>query len=333
MIKITPVRFQFKKRIISRLAITILCTILSVSCTGQINEEKGLVEKIIYNKSKLDYSVNLQTHYPVEVFVNNFPVIQSLVRVNSSFIDMAIHKKGTQKLKIVLDLNVTLMKGYTPKNEDPVLKFKLEKTNITDEFYEEKEIENFEILYSDLKKEDFEKGYYSKEITFEANPEYEFNSWKNAIDLRLLDKNILLDNVYKAYETLISDIKNANTKSFVHKIQLAEYEISQLRGMKKEWVYKERERLYNNEFKWMPKDSCKLVFFDEGKLVSLARKYDIWSKKDTSVIDFTPLSGKWEKGSVPRFITYYHNFYYTKPKSDAPLQLIRYRTFTYDMDL
>ena len=139
--------------------------------------------------------------------------------------------------------------------------------------------------------------------------------------------------MYARYQSIVEDVNDKNARDFVKKIEVAEYQSAQLRNMEKEWVIKERERFFKNKLNLPPIDSCKLVFTDNGKMVSIGLKYHISNGAKNSKINFPALSGIWEKGTFPKFIDYYHYFFFAKPKNKDNLELLRWKTFTYDMDM
>ncbi len=304
----------------------LIAVVFLTSCSkGQIKEEVGLTNKLVYNKKSTPYIVHLNNSYQAEIFINGFPLHPVLPRAGGTFLDLGLEKVGTQKLKIILDLNAVTLENFAPEPEDEVLTLKLKKGN------KEENEENFEVLYSDLKEADFKKGYYVKEIEFEAKPAYHFFKEEEYVDLRKQPN--VLDSLYARYQSIINDVNDKNAKGFVKKIEVAEYQSAQLRNMEKEWVIKERERFFKNKLNLPPIDSCKLVFTDNGKMATIGLKYHISNGAKNSKINFPALSGIWEKGTFPKFIDYYHYFFFAKSKSNNNLELLRWRTFTYDMDM
>ncbi|TDG36428.1 hypothetical protein EZJ43_07875 [Pedobacter changchengzhani] len=304
----------------------LIAVLFFTSCSkGQIKEEVGLTNKLVYNKKNSNYTVHLSNSYQAEIFINGFPIHPVLPWVGATVLDLGIEKVGTQKLKIILDLNAVTLENFAPKPEDQILSINLKKG------FDDDNAITFRLLYSDLKDGDFKKGYYVKEIEFEAKPAYHFFKEEAYVDLR--KQPDLLDSLYARYQSILYAVNDKNAKAFVKKIEVAEYQSAQLRNMEKEWVFKERERFFKNKLNLPPIDSCKLVFTDNGKMATLGLKYDISTGKKNAMINFPALSGIWEKGSVPKFIDYYHYFFFAKQKDKNELQLLRWRTFTYDMDM
>lgn len=304
----------------------IVVGLMFTSCSkGQIKEEVGLTNKLVYNENSTNYLLYINNSYQAEIFINGFPLHPVLPKAGGTFLDLGIEKVGTQKLKVVLDLNAVTFKNPKPNSYDEVLTIELKKGD------NEENEENFRVLYSDLKEEDFKKGYYVKEVAFEAKPAYHIFKENEYVDLRKQPN--LLDSLYARYQSIVNDVNDKNAKDFVKKIEVAEYQSAQLRNMEKEWVFKERERFFKNKLKLPPIDSCKLVFTDNGKMATIGLKYHISNGAKNAKINFPALSGIWEKGTVPKFIDYYHYFFFAKPKSKNSLELLRWRTFTYDMDM
>jgi hypothetical protein len=303
------------------------------SCSqGQIKEEKGLLDNLKYTKSKLDYSINVENLYPVEILINGFPIHTVTTRVGGSYLDLGIEKKGTQKIKIILDLSTILIKDYQPKPNDKILSLEIMEENITDEFYLKNSLKEFELNYSDLKDEDIKRGFLIKEIEFKATIKGNIFKEDSLQDLRTQNQQNLLKQVYDEYKSIIDIVEKKDAVSFVEKFKITEYQSSQLRNAKKEWIIKEREKLFKNTFHLLPIDSCKLVFTEDGKRVTLGRKYNIFYNKPKPILNFPALSGEWEKGSFPKFVTYYHYFYFSITQKNK-IELLRHRTFTYDMDM
>lgn len=301
---------------------------LTNSCgQGQIKEVKGLLDNLKYTKSKLNYSIKVENLYPIEILINGFPIHTVTPKVGGCYLDLGIEKKGTQKVKLILDLNTNFIKDYKLKPDDKILSVQIEESNITDEFYKQNILKEFELIYSDLKDEDIKRGYLIKEIEFKAIITENLFQVDSLQNLRNLNQQSLLKQVYDEYQSILDFVEKKDAISFVEKFKMTEYQSSQLRNMEKEWVIKEREKLFENTFHLLPIDSCKLVFTDDGKRVTLGRKYNIFYNKLNSRLNFPALSGKWEreKGSIPKFVTYYHYFYFSiNPKNK--IELLRHRT-------
>lgn len=307
--------------------------ILLTSCSqGQIKEEKGLLDHLKYTKSKLNYSIKVENLYPVEILINGFPIHTVTPRVGGCYLDFGIEKKGTQKVKLILDLSIILIKDYHPKPNDKILSVQIDESNITNEFYKQNILKEFELNYSDLKDEDIKRGYLIKEIEFKATIKGNLFEVDSLQDLRNLNQQSLLQQVYDEYKSLLDFVEKKEAVSFVEKFKTTEYQSAQLRNAKKEWVIKEREKLFKNTFHLLPIDSCKLVFTEDGKRVTLGRKYNIFYNKPNPRLNFPALSGEWEKGSFPKFVTYYHYFYFSINQKNK-IELLRHITFTYDMDM
>lgn len=307
--------------------------ILLTSCgQGQIKEEKGLLDNLKYTKSKLNYLITVENLYPVEILINSFPIHTIIPRVGGCFLDLGIEKKGTQKVKIILDLSTILIKNYQPKPDDKILSINIEENNITDEFYVKNTLNEFELNYSDLKEEDIKRGYLIKEIEFKATIKENLFETDSLQDLRNQNQQNLLKQVYDEYKSIIDFVEKKDAVSFVEKLKITEYQSSQLRNAKKEWIIEEREKLFKNTFHLLPMDSCKLVFTEDGKRVTLGRKYNIFYNKPKPILNFPALSGEWEKGSFPKFVTYYHYFYFSINQKNK-IELLRHNTFTFDMDM
>lgn len=307
--------------------------VLLTSCSqGQIKEEKGLLDNLEYTKSKLTYSIQVENLYPAEILVNGLPIHTVVARVGGCYLDLGIEKKGIQKVKIILDLSTILLKGYNPKPNDKILSVEIEESNITTEFYKKNILKEIEFHYSDLKEEDIKKGCFITEIEFKVAIKENLFKTDSLQDLRTLNQQDLLKKVYDEYKSIVDFTQKKDAVSFVEKLKLSEYQSSQLRNAKKEWIIKEREKLFKNTFHLLPIDSCKLVLTEDGKRATIARKYNIFYNKPNPRINFPALSGVWEKGSIPKFVTYYHYFYFSIDQKNK-IELLRQRTFTFDMDM
>ncbi|WP_026976833.1 hypothetical protein [Flavobacterium tegetincola] len=306
----------------------IVAGLMFTSCSkGQIKEEVGLTNKLVYNEKASSYTVTIYNAYQAQILINGFPILPVLVSQGLTYLDMGIEKTGTQKLEVILDLSSKAMKNYTPKGDDKILTIELDEDDDQDDGI----YENFEILYSDLTEEDLKKHYYVKEIEFKAKPAYHFFKEEDYVDLRK-EKN-LKDSLYARYKAIVADVNDKNAKAFVKKIEVAEYQSSQLRNMKPEWVINERERFFNNKLKLYPIDSCKIRFTENYKMATLQLIYNPITREQNALLSAPALRGFWKKESIPYTVTYMHNFYFAKPKSKNHLELLRWNTFTYDMDM
>ncbi len=306
----------------------LIAVLFFTSCSkGQIKEEVGLTDKLVYNKKASTYTATIYNAYQAQILINGFPIHPVLISQGVTFLDMGIEKKGKQKLKVIMDLSSIAMKNYTIKDNDKILNIELEEDNAKDDGIYEK----FELLYSDLTEEDLKKHYYVKEIEFNAKPAYHFFKAEDYVDLRTVKS--LKDSLYARYKAIVADVNDKNATAFVKKIEVAEYQSSQLRNMKPEWVINERERFFNNKLKLYPIDSCKIRFTENYKMATLQLIYNPITREQNALISAPALVGFWEKGSIPYTITYLHNFYFAKPKSKNYLELLRWKTFTYDMDM
>ncbi len=307
--------------------------VLLTSCNhGQVKEEKGLLDNLKYSKSKLNYFIRTDNLYPLEILINGFPIHTVTPQVGGSYLDLGIEKSGTQKVKIILDLSIILIRDYNPKPDDEILSVTIAESNITEEFYVKNTLKEFVLYYSELNYEDIKKGYLIKEIEFKATTDENLFETDKLLDLKNFDQEKLLKQVYSEYKSIIDLAKKKDAILFVDKIKTTEYQSSQLRNMEKEWVIEEREKLFKNTFRLLPIDSCKLVFTEDRKRVTLGRKYNIFYNKPNPNLNFPALTGKWEKGSIPKYVTYCHYFYFSINHKNK-LELLRHKTFTYDMDL
>lgn len=298
------------------LSIIVLLTL--ASCKGQESKTK-LLDKLKYNVDKNNYGIQPTFYYPTEISVNDYPVFRGLEFFGNTvpnFIDIAINKNGEQELKIRIDLT-----NYR-KLGKPILKILLVRSAkgisiISNEsnFPEENILVNYELSDNDITQENIKNGYFLKTIKFNANVPVELSSLNKSVQLK--NSPELLDKLYNALTKLTKDLNDKNTNHVLEIIQNAEYEVAQLRGMKKEWMLKEREALLSNTFTLLPKDSCEVKIYGNGAMATLV-------KKNSEIIKQSAITSKFTEDFPRGKVVQFYNFYYNIPKGQEELELIRF---------
>lgn len=298
------------------LSIIVLLTL--ASCKGQESKIE-LLDKLKYNVDKNNYGIQPTFYYPTEISVNDYPVFRGLEFFGNTvpnFIDIAINKNGEQELKIRIDLT-----NYR-KLGKPILKILLVRSAkgisiISNEsnFPEENILVNYELSDNDITQENIKNGYFLKTIKFNANVPVELSSLNKSVQLK--NSPELLDKLYNALTKLTKDLNDKNTNHVLEIIQNAEYEVAQLRGMKKEWMLKEREALLSNTFTLLPKDSCEVKIYGNGAMATLV-------KKNSEIIKQSAITSKFTEDFPRGKVVQFYNFYYNIPKGQEELELIRF---------
>lgn len=289
------------------------------SCKGQENKTE-LLDKLKYNVDKTNYGIQPTFYYPTEISINDYPVFRGLEFFGNTiptFIDLAINKSGEQELKILIDLT-----NYK-KQEKPILKILLVKSakgisiiSNESDFPKENILVNYELSDDDITQENFKNGYFLKTIQFNAKIPVELSSLNKSVQLN--NSTELLDKLYNALTKLTKNLNEKNSKNVLETIQNAEFEVAQLRGMKKEWMLDEREALLSNTFTLLPKDSCEVKICGNGMMATLV-------KKNSETIKQSAITSKFNKGSYPKGkVVQFYNFYYNLPKGKEKLELIRF---------
>lgn len=297
----------------------IIALLALTSSNGQ-EIKPELLDKLKYHTDKSNYGIQPTFYYPTEISINDYPVFRGLEFYGNTipnFIDVAIHKNGEQELKFLIDLT-----NYK-KNGLPLLEILLVKSakgvsiisNKAD-FPKENILVNYELSDDDITQEHINNGYFLKAIKFNAKVPIEVPSLDKSLPLN--NSIELLDKLYDALAKLTKDLNNKDSNNVLKIIQNAEFEIAQLRGMKKEWVLTERKALFSNTFALLPKDSCEVKIYGNGKMATLVRKNLDLIKQSAITSNFITQNSP--KGKVVQF----YNFYYHLPKEKDKLEVIRY---------
>ncbi|MGE8291008.1 MAG: hypothetical protein ACN6ON_05000 [Sphingobacterium sp.] len=299
------------------LSIIVLLTL--ASCKGQENKPE-LLDKLKYDVDKSNYGIQPTFYYPTEISVNDYPVLKGLEFFGNTipnFIDIAINKSGEQELKILIDLT-----NYKKQGE-PILEILLVQSakgisiiSNESDFPEENILVNYELSDDDITQENIKNGYFLKTIKFNAKIPVELPSINNSVQLK--NSPELLDKLYNALTNLTKDLNDKNSDNVLEIIQNAEFEVAQLRGMKKEWMLKEREAILSNTFTLLPKDSCEVKIYGNGTMATLV-------KKNSEIIKQSAVTSKVIKKNSPRGqVVQFYNLYYNIPKGKEELELIRF---------
>jgi len=299
------------------LSIIVLLTL--ASCKGQESKPE-LLDKLKYDVDKSNYGIQPTFYYPTEISVNDYPVLKGLEFFGNTipnFIDIAINKSGEQELKILIDLT-----NYKKQGE-PILEILLVRSakgisiiSNESDFPEENILVNYELSDDDITQENIKNGYFLKTIKFKAKIPVELSSLNKSVQLRSSPE--LLDKLYNALINLTKELNDKNNNNVLEIIQNAEFEVAQLRGMKKEWILKEREAILSNTFTLLPKDSCEVKIYGNGTMATLV-------KKSSEIIKQSAVTSKFAKKKSPKGqIVQFYNFYYNIPKGKEELELIRF---------
>ena len=297
------------------LSIIVLLTL--ASCKGQESKTE-ILDKLKYNADKSNYGIQPTFYYPTDS-INDYPVVKGLEFFGNTipnFIDIAINKNGEQELKILIDLS-----NYK-KQGNPILKILLVRSakgisiiSNESDFPEENILVNYELSDDDITQENIKSGYFLKTLKFNAKIPVELSSLNKSVQLK--NSTELLDKLYSALTNLTKDLNDKNSNNVLEIIQNAEFEVAQLRGMKKEWMLKEREALLSNTFTLLPKDSCDVKIYGNGTMATLV-------KKNSEIIKQSAITSKFIKGFPNGKVVQFYNFYYNIPKGKEELELIRF---------
>lgn len=299
--------------------LSIIVLLILTSCKGQ-NIDNGLLDNLKYNADKVVYGIQPTFYYPTEISINDYPVFRGLEFFGNTIpnsIDIAINKSGEQELKILIDL-----KNYK-KQEKPIFKILLVKSangisiiSNESDFPEENILVNYELYDEDIKQENIKDGYFLKTIKFNAKIPVELSSINKSVQLK--NSTELLDKLYYALSKLAKDLNDENSNNILEIIQNAEFEVAQLRGMKKEWMLDEREALLSNNFTLLPKENCEVKIYGNGTMATLV-------KKNSEIIKQSAITSKFTEENFPKGkVIQFYNFYYNVPKGKEELELIRF---------
>lgn|GEM_PF-554804 len=297
----------------------IIVLLTFISCKGQENKTE-LLDKLKYNAEKSNYGIQQTFYYPTEISINDYPVFRGLEFFGNTipnFIDIGINRSGEQELKILIDL------ANYKKQGKPILKILLIRSakgisiiSNESDFPKENILVNFELSDEDITQESIQNGYFLKIINFNTKIPVELSSLNNSVQLK--NTTELFDKLYNALAKLTEDLNNKNSRNVLEIIQNAEFEVAQLRGMKKEWMLDERKALLSNTFSLLPKDSCEVKIYGNGKMATLV-------KKNLEIIKQPAITSKFTTKNSPRGkVIQFYNFYYNVPKGKEELELIRF---------
>lgn len=110
----------------------LIAVLLFTSCSkGQIKEEIGLTNKLIYNEKASTYRATIYNAYQAQILINGFPIHPVLISQGGTYLDLGIENVGTQKLQVIMDLSSIALKNYTPKGDDKILTIELEEDSLS----------------------------------------------------------------------------------------------------------------------------------------------------------------------------------------------------------
>ncbi|WP_231426596.1 hypothetical protein [Pedobacter sp. Leaf250] len=296
--------------------IAIVLLISLQSCKSQVTDHVELLENLKYDQDKEMYQAALTTLYPAEVTINDYPIGRGLAYFGHEIYyiaDLGLQKKGRQTATVTIDL-----KNFKPTESDkPILFLAVYYSgDVSMPSIDDKEdvLVHYVLLEKDITEQDIKKGSITKTFTFEAKEvRTNLDSWKNSRKLTVNDA--LFNQLYSEYEKLQTDLNASDKGNAIEKMKVAEFETAQLRNAKKEWIVDERKALFSNHWKLLPKDSCKIKIYGDGKIATLV-------KKDDSIISVSAVSSN-PKSKNER-TTQFLNLYFHIPNNKSDLELTRF---------
>lgn len=300
-----------------------IIAVLALTYSKGQDRKTELLDNLKYSVDKSNYGIQPTFYYPTEILINDYPVFRGLEFFGNTipnFIDIAINKSGEQELKVLIDLT-----NYK-KQGKPILEILLVKSakggsiiSNKSDFPKENILVNYELSDDDITQENIKNGYFLKTIKFNAKVPIELSSLNKSVQLK--NSTELFDKLYNALAKLTKDLNDKNTNNVLKIIQNAEFEVAQLRGMKKEWMLTERKALLSNTFTLLPKDSCEVKIYGKGTMATLVQKNLEIIKQSAITSDF--INENYPKGKVAQF----YNFYYNQPNGKQELELIRFDAY------
>ena len=297
-----------------------IIALLAVTYSNGQGRKPELLDNLKSSLEHNNYGIQSTFYYPTEISINDYPVFRGFEFFGNTipnFIDIAIDKNGEQELKVLIDL------ANYKKQEKPILEILLVKSDKgvsiisnKSDFPEENILVNYQLSDDDITQENIKNGYFLKTIKFKAKVPIELSTLNKSV--QLTNSKELLDKLYNAVAKLTKDLNDRDSNNVLETIQSAEFEVAQLRGMKKEWMLTERKALLSNTFTLLPKDSCEVKIYGNGTMGTLVQKNLDIIKQSAITSNFT--KENYPKGRVVQF----YNFYYNLPKGKQELELIRF---------
>ena len=297
-------------------SIAIVLLIGLQSCKSQITDHAELLDNLKHDPDKEMYELTMGNLYPAEVTINDYPTGKGLAYFGNEIYyiaDLGLQKKGRQTAKVTIDL-----KNFKPTESEKTILFlavyysgDISMPSIDDK---ESVLVHYVLKGKDITAQDIKNGYITKTFTFEAKEvRTNFDSWKKSKKLTV--NNALFNQLYDAYEKLTDNLNASDKNDAIEKMKFAEFETAQLRNAKKEWIIDERKAIFSNHWKLLPKDSCKVKIYGDGKIATLV-------KKDDSIISASAISSN-PRAKTER-TTQFLNLYFHIPNDKTDFELTRF---------
>jgi|SRR5690554_313134 len=150
---------------------------------------------------------------------------------------------------------------------------------------------------------------------FEAKVPYELKGWSEGQDLSKIDKDEMLQNLVKHYQTIREYILNSNLVEIAKEVHLSEYETAQSLFYSKEdnidFLNKFIEGWGRENIEMPELEYYELKFYGNGKIVTLTDKFDGKS----------PLYGNYKINDSYKNTVFTLHFYL--PEGESELKIIR----------
>ena len=254
------------------------------------NIEAIINKEIKHYKTEPIYSISVLTEYCfIDVLVNDFPVLNDYnptdsYRSNSSNINFAISKSGRQKLTYRLyPIGESFKKKHHYGN---ILDTLTDSTSVNIKirrsiFRRGNILLEDNIVFQEHKSINDQKGkfagknktYYEYSFEFDAEVQYELESWTKGQDLKNLDQKLLkkkileyYENQKKLYESNNLDLYAKNIFNFMRRDCISMFKNEA--QVYDQW--EEFKNIFNHKNKKINTlKNYKITFFGEGKIVTL----------------------------------------------------------------
>ncbi|MBZ4188636.1 hypothetical protein [Niabella beijingensis] len=260
------------------------------------------------------YGIEFNIPVPSEILVNDVPVSKNFVSgiVGPEFINQYILDSGRQRVKIKL-LHPFLKNGGMFTGEQ--LKKLTEKVQVQlIDINEGYKVTPIAPLHFPEVKEKVPSFEY--EWNFDAGVAYKIDGWKNSVDLKKMNEDLLKQEVFTTFQRLHTELDRGNVDAFFGEIKKANQElfISNYYSDEKITEYNSNcKKFYSNHAgQMLPIEKYRMVFYADGKAVSLERV-----DEDYAGLGVLIAKGKEENAYYTNYILLH------KPTTDAPLQVLR----------
>ena len=253
------------------------------------------------------YALSLDAAGDFQVYINDILVAYYYKNGGTSLtlpINREILGSGKQNIKIVLKSDKEL-----DENELKYYKFRILK-------YTSFDSPDYDMVVDC--KFNADKNKPSKEITqswdFTSEVPYQVTGWSQSVVLLNEDKDALLKEVLETYNSFRDILQKKDTGSFLTKTKTRDLEIDKALNLSPADSKKDQSETsatIQNISEVLPIDNYKMVFYGNGRMVSLIRT-------DTKSKDESALQAKLKDNSTEIYELVLH-----RPKKGAPLEVIR----------